>query len=118
MRASNPPLSATSNAQSSATDANTPPASSVVKTSTAEPELSRENHLTKLLRDSAIILAAGTGLLYLTGHVYVDAYLDTLGIGGGFHGVGISNLALISWPFVVAILMLTGFIYYATTNPK
>lgn len=82
-----------------------------------EQEVSQEYQRTKLLRESAIVLAAATGLLYLAGHIYTGSYLEALGIEAGFHIIGLSNLALIHPLAMFAFLLFVGVIYYAMSSP-
>jgi hypothetical protein len=57
------------------------------------PEQAKKLH-EHFLRDSAVMIAGISGLLYLANHLYGGAYLGAVGVSLGFQGVGLSNLAL------------------------
>jgi hypothetical protein len=56
-------------------------------------------------RDSAILIAGATAFLYIANHIYGATYLAFFDVSAGFHGFGLSNLAMI--PFVVYLGILT-----------
>lgn len=64
-----------------------------------------------LLRDSAVVLAAVTALLYLASHVYGAQYLTVFGVRSGFHGFGLVHLAMISLPEYIGLGAFTWIMY-------
>lgn len=50
---------------------------------------------TTIWRDATVLLAAATALLYITSHVYGEAYLDVFDLELGFQNIGLGNLAMV-----------------------
>jgi hypothetical protein len=48
----------------------------------------------RILRDSAVLLAGGTVLLYLIADIYASCYLSALGAPASYHPFGVGELAL------------------------
>lgn len=69
-------------------------------------------------RESAVLLAATTALLYLTSQVYGGSYLSFFGVRGYFEGWGLGNLALVSIPGIVGIAASTLLVHAILNSAK
>src|SRR4051812_36524202 len=63
----------------------------------------------KLLRESGVLLALSTTLLYLISHEYGSEYLGVFGVKLGFEGFGLANLALLR---ILDVLSLLTFVWF------
>lgn len=57
-----------------------------------------------LVRDSAIVLAAATALLYLTSHVFGSEYLSFFEVSG-FNSFGVGTLAMIEYGWILWLIV-------------
>src|SRR5688572_461082 len=78
----------------------------------------RSSPVAALLRDSAVLLAGATALLYLTSHLYATQYLSVFGVGAGFHGVSLAHLSMVPFLNYLLLVCVGWFIYDTLTEHR
>lgn len=83
----------------------------------ASPARSTED-IASFLRDSAIVISLVSALLYLASHVFGVQYLAIFEIHAGFHGFGLTNLAMIPFELSLGLLIFAAGVYSTLTTSR